>query len=193
MHDPTAANLCAVNRILRYLAGTIHQGISITTAPSFGISAYSDSDWAGCPRTRRSTSGYCVLFSGNLVSWSSKKQPTVACSSTEAEYRALASVAAEITWLQMLLKDLHISLSHAPVALCDNISVPLGDLKVQHVPTQLQLADIFTKALPSSKFKAALSNLCLPHQAQLERGCKPIPAGRAAVSKITAEQSNKTH
>ncbi|GAA0183186.1 transmembrane signal receptor [Lithospermum erythrorhizon] len=190
MYHPTSIHLSAVKRILGYLSGSITQSISITVASSFSIIAYSDSDWVGCPQTRRSISGYCVLFSGNLVSWSSNKQPTVARSSTEAEYRALTSVAAEITWLQMLLKDIYISLSAALVALCNNISatylaynpilhsrskhiaidyhfvrekVLLGDLTVQHVPTQLQLVDIFTKDLSSSKFKAVVSNLCLPH------------------------------
>ncbi|GAA0174815.1 hypothetical protein LIER_41791 [Lithospermum erythrorhizon] len=161
----------AATENLKYLAGTIHQGISITTATSFSISAYSNSDW-----TRRSTCGYCVLFSGNLVSESTKKQPTVVRSSTGAEYRALASVAAEITWLQMLFKDLHVYFPTSLVALCDNIfatylaynpvlhsrskhiaidyhfvreKVSLGDLKVRHLPTPLQLADIFTKVVPS--------------------------------------------
>ncbi|GAA0177468.1 transmembrane signal receptor [Lithospermum erythrorhizon] len=122
MHHPTESNLCAVKRILRYLAGTLHQGIFISAAPSFSIFAYIHSDWVDCPQTRSYTSGYCVLFSGTLISWSSKKQPTVERYSTETEYRTLASVVAEITWLQMLLKDLHIILSKAPVTLCDNIS-----------------------------------------------------------------------
>ncbi|GAA0143934.1 hypothetical protein LIER_04502 [Lithospermum erythrorhizon] len=69
MHHPTTTNLCVVKRILKYLTRTIHQGIFITAATSFSISTYSDGDWAGCPATRRSISGYRVLFSGNIVSW----------------------------------------------------------------------------------------------------------------------------
>ncbi|GAA0167895.1 transmembrane signal receptor [Lithospermum erythrorhizon] len=109
MHKPTTLDFSTTKRVLRYLAGTSHHGLSITSSSSLQLRGYSDSDWVVCPITRSSTSGYCVFIGPNLISWSSKKQPTVARSSTEAEYRALASVAPEITWLQMLLKDLDIN------------------------------------------------------------------------------------
>jgi hypothetical protein len=75
---------------------------------------FSDADWAGCPDTRRSTTGYCIYLDANCVSWASKKQATVSQSSAEAEYRAMASAAAELTWLTYLLHDLGISPSDYP-------------------------------------------------------------------------------
>ncbi|PNX67645.1 hypothetical protein L195_g055737, partial [Trifolium pratense] len=78
--------------------------------------------WAGCPTTRRSTTGYCIFLGSNCISWASKKQPTVSRSSTEAEYRSLATTAAELTWLQHLLHDLGIKLERRPLLLCDNKS-----------------------------------------------------------------------
>ncbi|CAH9115574.1 unnamed protein product [Cuscuta europaea] len=72
---------------LRYLQGTIEHGLWLqpTSRPTCVI-AYSDADWAGCPDTSRSTTGFAVFLGANLVSWKSKKQPTVSKSSTEAEY-----------------------------------------------------------------------------------------------------------
>ncbi|XP_050115651.1 uncharacterized mitochondrial protein AtMg00810-like [Malus sylvestris] len=78
------------------------------------LTAYSDADWAGCPFNRRSTSGYCIFLGSNLISWSAKKQPTVARSSTEAEYRSLAHTAAEITWICKVFKDLSLHLPQVP-------------------------------------------------------------------------------
>ncbi|GAA0148629.1 transmembrane signal receptor [Lithospermum erythrorhizon] len=68
MHKPTTLDFSAGKRILRYLAGTSHHGLSITSSSSFQLRGYSDSDWAGCPITRRSTSGYCVFIGPNLIS-----------------------------------------------------------------------------------------------------------------------------
>jgi hypothetical protein len=120
MHSPTSTHWEAVKHILRYLKGTIDYDIAIKSASSLTITAFADSDWAGCPDDRRSTAGYAVFLRPNLVSWSSKKQPTVARSSTEAEYRGLAAATAEIIWLQCLLQELGLSLS-VPILWCDNL------------------------------------------------------------------------
>nr|GEZ07898.1 ribonuclease H-like domain-containing protein [Tanacetum cinerariifolium] len=66
-----------------------------------------DADWAGCPSTRRSTSGYCVFLGDNLLYWSSKRQQTISRSSAKAEYRGVANVVAETAWLRNLLRELH--------------------------------------------------------------------------------------
>lgn len=95
MHAPMDSHMALVKRIIRYLRGTAGHGLQITRCNSFDLTAYSDADWAGCPDTRRSTSGYAVFLGDSLVSWSSKRQPAVLRSSAEAEYRAVANSVAE--------------------------------------------------------------------------------------------------
>ncbi|KAL9294554.1 putative RNA-directed DNA polymerase [Arabidopsis thaliana] len=106
MHSPTTADFGLLKRILRYVKGTIHLGLHIKKNQNLSLVAYSDSDWAGCKETRRSTTGFCTLLGCNLISWSAKRQETVSKSSTEAEYRALTAVAQELTWLSFLLRDI---------------------------------------------------------------------------------------
>jgi len=103
MHDPREPHLAFLKRILRYVKGTQSAGLSISAGPIDSLTAYSDADWAGCPDSRRLTSGYCVYLGDNLVSWSSKRQTTVSRSSAEAEYRAVAHAVAETCWLRQLL------------------------------------------------------------------------------------------
>jgi hypothetical protein len=186
MHDPREPHLAALKRILRYVRGTLHLGLLLRPSSSTDLVVYTDADWAGCPDTRRSTSGYAVFLGDNLVSWSSKRQNTVSRSSAEAEYRAVANGVAEATWLRQLLLELHASPRRATLVYCDNISavymtsnpiqhqrtkhieidlhfvrerVAIGDVRVLHVPTSSQYADVFTKGLPSSVFTEFRSSL----------------------------------
>lgn len=99
MANPLEPHWCAVKRILRYVPGTMDHGIHLIRSGHFHIVGFSDSDWASDIDDRLSTSGMCVYFGGNLVSWSSKRQHVVSRSSTGAKYRSLANTAAGIAWL----------------------------------------------------------------------------------------------
>ena len=147
MHDPRESHLAALKRLLRYVRGTVDLSLVLHRSSSAELVVYTDADWAGCPDTRRSTSGYAVFLGGNLVSWSSKRQPVVSRSSVEAEYRAVANGVAEASWFRQLLAELHSPLVKSTLVYCDN------------VPTTSQFADIFTKRLPSSTFSEFRSSL----------------------------------
>jgi hypothetical protein len=122
MHDPCAPHLTMLKRILRYIRGTTSLGLHLRSSATLDVTAYFDADWADCPDTRRSTSGFCVFLGDVLVLWSSKCQPTVSCSSAEAEYRAVAKAATECIWLHQLLDELHCGIKKATVVFCDNVS-----------------------------------------------------------------------
>ena len=199
MHAPQDTHMQLVKRILRYLQGTSHYGLQLYKSSSMDLIAYTDADWAGCPDTRRSTSGFCVFLGSNLVSWSSKRQPTISRSSAEAEYRGVANCVAESCWLRQLLHELHLPPTRATIVYCGNISasylacnpvqhqrtkhieidlhfvrdrVALGEVRVLHVPSSSQFADVFTKGLPSQVFHDFRSSLnILPHGVPAEGGC----------------------
>ena len=137
MHDPREPHLAALKRILRYLHGTLSLGLTLRRSSAAELVVYTDADWAGCPDTRRSTSGYAVFLGDNLVSWSSKRQHTVSRSSAEAEYRAVANGVAEASWLRQLLMELRHPPRRAILVYCDNISaVYLSTNPVQHERTK---------------------------------------------------------
>ncbi|WVY96489.1 hypothetical protein V8G54_028640 [Vigna mungo] len=167
---PTTAHQQATGLILRYLKGT----------PG---AAFCDSDWAACPDTRRSVTGFTVYLGNSLISWRSKKQPTVSRSSSEAEYRSLASTVCEIQWLTYLLNDLHVAHTSPALIYCDNQSaiqiasnqvfhertkhididchivrekVVSGLIKLLPISTTMQLADILTKPWDSKIFTPSL-------------------------------------
>jgi hypothetical protein len=99
MHDPREPHLAAMKRILCYLQGTPDYSLLLPHSSGSDLIVYMDADWANCPNTHRSTSGYAMFLGDNLVSWSAKRQTVVSRSSTEAEYRSVANGVAEATWL----------------------------------------------------------------------------------------------
>ncbi|XP_020272689.1 uncharacterized protein LOC109847865 [Asparagus officinalis] len=121
MHRLTTDHWIATKRLLRYLCGTIDYGIMLHRQSPLALHVYSDPDWAVNKDDFTSTSTYIVYLDRNLISWSSKKQRTVARSSTKAEYRLFASTAAELRWITSLLGELGLTLSQQPVIYCDNV------------------------------------------------------------------------
>ncbi|XP_048491166.1 uncharacterized mitochondrial protein AtMg00810-like [Beta vulgaris subsp. vulgaris] len=180
MQKPMKRHLEAVRRILRYVKGTIDYGILYRNDKEFEVVGYCDADYAGDLDTRRSTTGYVFNLGSAAVSWCSKRQPTVSLSSTEAEYRAAAMATQECVWLTQLLKDLHQPIDRGIKLACDNQSairlaenpvfhartkhvevhyhfvrekVLRGEIELEQVNTEDQVADIFTKGLGGPKFE----------------------------------------
>jgi hypothetical protein len=190
MHRSIKLHWQVVKRILRYLKNTITHRLLLQKTSSNSLQAFSDVDWAGCPDGRCSTGVYCVFLGSNLISWSSRKQPTVSRSSTEVEYKSVVNTGAELLWIQSLLRDLVLQLHYPPKLWYDNIGAtylsvnPIFHARTKHVKidfhfvqevaakllkilfiqTSDQLADVLTKPLVSKRFHLLSSklNVCLP-------------------------------
>ncbi|GKF42539.1 ribonuclease H-like domain-containing protein, partial [Tanacetum coccineum] len=127
----------ALKRILRYVRGTLDHRLQLFSSSTSSLVAYLDTDWASCPAIRRSTSGYRVFLDNNLLSWSSKCQPTLSRSSVEAEYHGVVNVVLETCWLRNLLRMLHTPLSSATLVYPVNVSVVFMSFNpVQHQHTK---------------------------------------------------------
>jgi hypothetical protein len=123
MYDPREPHLTAAKPILWYLQGTLDHGLLLRRASTSNLVIYTDADWAGCPDTRRSISGYTMFLGDNVVSWSSKRQNVVSRSSAEAEYHVVANGVVEACLLRQLLVELHNPLSWATLFYRDNVSI----------------------------------------------------------------------
>ncbi|XP_019232517.1 PREDICTED: uncharacterized protein LOC109213210 [Nicotiana attenuata] len=188
MYDPRKPHLTAAFHLLRYLKKDPTLGIFLSKDQDYTIKAYCDSDWAACPDSRKSVSGYLVLMGNSPISWKSKKQDTISLSSAEAEYRALRKVVGELVWLSRLFEELSVP-SPKPIAVfCDSQSAmhiarnPVfhertkhievdchfvrhklqeGLISLHHVGTTNKLADVLTKALTGVRHSAALHKLAV--------------------------------
>jgi hypothetical protein len=188
MHAPTDVHMNLVKHILRYIKITLHHGIHLSKSSLGDLVIYANASWAGCPDTQQSTYRFCAYIGGNHVSWSSKPQHTVSRLSAETEYQGVANGVAKSCWLQQLLTELGHPPKRATIVFCDNVSafymshnpfhhqrtkhieidlhfvrdkISLGEVKVLHVPSSRQYADIFTKGLPSTLFEEFRSSLNL--------------------------------
>ena len=166
--------------MLRYLKGTIDYNLCLgDNSDSLILNGYVDSDWAGDQTDRKSTSGYLFMIDKSTISWNSRKQQTVALSTTEAEYIAASAATQEAIWLRHLLSGLGIFQNDPSVIFEDNQSciqvakhpkshsrtkhidirhhflrdkIEQKEIKLEYVSTTENLADILTKPLSSPKF-----------------------------------------
>ena len=183
MAQPSPTHWQAAKRVVRHLKGTADLGLTFpsTQHPDFSnlISAYCDSDWARDPNDRKSFTGYVIFLEGSLISWKCKKQASVALSTAEAEYMALAMTATEVIWLRQLLSDIGFPQTTPSTIFCDNQStihlastevvspkskhiairyhfikeqVSSGTIALKYIPTGDNLADFMTKPLEGSRF-----------------------------------------
>ncbi|XP_022883821.1 uncharacterized protein LOC111400656 [Olea europaea var. sylvestris] len=215
MHSPMQGHYQLVNRIIRYVHGTITFGLHMCKQSTLNLYGFSDFDWADIvvrnlmghtqkridrfKDTRRSTSGFCKFLGSNIISWSAKKQASISRSSSEAEYKSMANATVELLWLSYLLHDLGILQNRPPLLLSDNQSalhmvanpvfhargkhieidyhfvrenVQQGQLRTRHLPSKLQMADIFTKPLDKPTYEFIRHKLSLIPQHNLRKGVK---------------------
>ena len=179
MNNPSPIHWTAAKRALRYIKGTLNLGI--TYLPSnLDPHSYSDANWGTNLTDRRSVSGYAIMFGEGAISWYSKKQPTVALSTMEAEYMALSNTTRECLWIRELLTELGIPPNGSTIINVDNQAaikftensqfhaqskhidirhhfirehIASNEVSVQYCATENNLADIFTKTLPKAKHK----------------------------------------
>ncbi|WZZ50369.1 hypothetical protein YC2023_050476 [Brassica napus] len=188
MQAPKVHHWKMVDRILRYLSGTPGQGVWMGCNGSTEVVGYCDANWAGDRVDRRSTTGYCTFIGGNLVTWKSKKQKVISCSSAEAEYRAMLKLTNELVWIKGILKHLEIEQSTPMTMHCDNQAaihiasnsvfhertkhievdchkvrqmIILGVIMPCYTRSEDQLADVFTKAARLKTMESILSRLGL--------------------------------
>ena len=141
MHGPQSPHFQAAHRVPRYLKGTTGLGLTFKKTGKLDLILYTDSEYARLLRDPRSTTGYCIIFGGNLVSCRNEKQTIFSKSSTKAEFRALSSGIDGILWIRNILQDLNIPYEEPIKVLCNirsAISIahdPVYQDRTKHVNT----------------------------------------------------------
>jgi hypothetical protein len=129
---PTSVHFGHLLQVLRYLRGTSSRCLFYANDSPLQLHAYSDATWTSDPSDRHSVTGYCI-FLGTSLTWKSKKQAAVSCSSTGAELRALATTTAEIVWLRWLLANFGLLCDDPTPLLCDNTgAIHIANDPVEH-------------------------------------------------------------
>ncbi|XP_026436952.1 uncharacterized protein LOC113334946 [Papaver somniferum] len=186
MQSPRVSHWEAALRVLRYLKGHPGQGILLRKDSALQLTAYCDFDWASCPLSRRSLTGYFIFLGGSPIFWKTKRQHTISRSSAEAEYRSMAHTCSNLTWIKALLKSIGVFHSQPMSLYCDSQSAlhivanPVFHERTKHIEidyhyvrdqiqtgvvinsyvrTTAQLAEIITKALGRPQFEQLLCKL----------------------------------
>jgi hypothetical protein len=177
---PKESHVQAVKIIFRYLKGTIDLGLWYPSKDSFTLKSYLYADWVGCVDDIKNTSGGAFFLVESLVAWISKKQSSISLSTTESEYIKVAECCTQVEWMKQTLQDIKIvffepttiyyhntntiSLSKNPVQHSKSKHIPIKchylrdqaenkNIKLEYVPTQEHVADIFTKTLRRDVFE----------------------------------------
>ncbi|KAJ9520269.1 hypothetical protein QJQ45_030268 [Haematococcus lacustris] len=203
MSAPTKEHWRVLRGVLRYVADTAAMGLMY--GASAGLVGFCDADFAGDTDTRRSTTGHVFMLHGGAVSWSSRRQPTVAASTTESEYMACSAAGKEGLWLRGVLADLSLgSAVVQPVTImCDNeaaltlVKHPIASARSKHIDvlhhfvrervargelvfkfcgSAANVADVFTKALPSVKFEFCKAAQCKDKYKYAKKGISSVLA-----------------
>lgn len=188
--DPGEVHWSLAKRVLRYLTGTSHYNIKYIKNKNDALAAYTDSDWAGDVDDRKSCTGNVIMLANGPISWKSKKQASVALSTMEAEYAALAEMSREIIYVKRLLTYMGFEkfVKDSINVYCDNQSaielsknavfhkrskhidisfhftrelIEKKVITIQYLRTELMIADIFTKSLSRDKHHKCISMLQL--------------------------------
>jgi uncharacterized protein (DUF1330 family) len=177
--EPRHEHWIVAKHVLRYIRGTINYGLRYTASSNIQLHGFTDSDWAGSVKDRKSTSGMCFSLGSTMISWGSRKQKSVALSTAEAEDIAACEACTEAIWLRKLISDLFDQIPESTIIHCDNQScirlselpvfherskhieikyyfirdkVQEGEVKLEYIPNDEQTTDILTKPLSKIKF-----------------------------------------
>ena len=198
MSSPSNVHMGVAKRVLRYIRGTSDLGIWYSKTGGVNLIGYANSDWAGSVDDMKSTSDYVFTLGSGAICWNAKKQEVVAQSTAEAEYISMAAAANQAIWLNKILADLGQNQGSPTELYCDNksaiaiaqnpvqhgrtkhINVKFHSLreaeknqliKITYCSTDIQLADLMTKALPKSRLELLRMNLDL-FKASLKEECQ---------------------